>query len=456
MQNNIKHLHFVGIGGAGMNGIAEVFLTLGYKITGSDIKESENTKRIEKLGGKVFIGHDAKNIKGADIVVYSNAVPETNPELMEARKQKIPVVPRAVMLDEIMRLKYGIAIAGSHGKTTTTSLLASIFEEAKLDPTYIIGGVVKAKGAHARAGKGKYVIAEACEAFGSFLKLNPVIVGVTNIDNDHLDYYKRMDSLKEAFVRFINNIPFYGVAYLNGDDINIRSIQSDIFVRTVFYGFEKSNDIYAYNIKTTLLTQSFNVIYKNKNLGRFVLGIPGRHNVHNSLMAIAISYDLGIKLSIIKRALKKFKNVKRRFNIFKQKNYIIIDDYAHHPMEIRKVLETGRELAKKKIIVIFQPHLYSRTQILYKDFASALSIADVVILDKIYPAREAPISGVSSELIRDAMIEIGFKNVYYETNWEMIIERLKMVIEKNDIVFLLGAGNIYEIKEEIEKCIKIK
>lgn len=454
MQKHVKHLHFVGIGGAGMNGIAEVFLNLGFKISGSDIKESENTQRIKKIGGKIFIGHEAKNINGADIVVYSNAIAETNPELMEARKQKIPVVPRAVMLDEIMRLKYGIAIAGSHGKTTTTSLLATIFEEAKLDPTYIVGGVVKAKGAHAKVGKSKYVIAEACEAFGSFLKLNPVIIGVTNIDAEHMDYYKKMDSLKEAFVRFINNIPFYGTAYLNGDDSNIRSIQTDLFVRTIFYGFEKSNDIYAENIKTTFLTQSFNVVYKKKKLGRFILGIPGKHNIHNSLMAIAISYDMGIKLNIIKKALKNFKNVKRRFDIFKQKNYTIIDDYAHHPMEIKKVLETGKEIARNKIIVIFQPHLFSRTQLLYKEFSSALSMADVVILDKIYPSRESPIPGVTSNLIKDYMFESGFKNVYYETNWDFIIERLKNVIEKNDIVFILGAGNIYEIRGKIEKWIK--
>jgi len=454
MLKKIKHLHFVGIGGAGMNGIAEVFLNLGYKITGSDIKESENTKRIQKLGGKIYIGHNAQNIKGADIVIYSNAVAETNPELMQARKQKIPVVPRAVMLDEIMRLKYGIAVAGSHGKTTTTSMIATIFEEAKLDPTYIVGGVVKAKGAHAKAGKGKYVIAEACEAFGSFLKLNPVIVGVTNIDNDHMDYYKKMDALKEAFIRFINNIPFYGVAYLNGDDPNIRSIIPNIFVRTVFYGFEKTNDIYAENIKITPYMQSFDVVYKNKKLGKFVLGIPGKHNIHNSLMAIAVSYDSGIKLNIIKRALKKFKNVKRRFNIYKQKNYLIVDDYAHHPMEIRKDLETGKDIAKNKMIVIFQPHLYSRTQLLYKEFASALSLADIVILDKIYPARESPIPGVTSSLIKDCMIENGFKNVYYEENWELIIKRLQNFIEKNDIVFILGAGNIYEIRKEIEKWIK--
>jgi len=456
MQKRVKHIYFVGIGGAGMNGIAEVFLNMGYKVSGSDIKESENTSRIKKLGGRIFIGHDAKNVKGADVVVYSNAVSETNVELTEARNQKIPVVPRSVMLDEIMRLKYGIAIAGSHGKTTITSMLASIFEEAKLDPTYIVGGVVRAKGSHAKAGRGKYVIAEACEAFGSFLKLNPVIVGVTNIDNDHMDYYKKMDSLKEAFVRFINNIPFYGTAYLNGDDPNVRSIQSDVFVRTVFFGFDKTNDVYAENIKTDNfnLKQSYDVVYRNKKLGRFVLGIPGRHNIQNSLMAIAISVDSGIKLNVIKKALRNFENVQRRFNVYKQKSYTIIDDYAHHPMEIRKVLETGREIAKNKVIVIFQPHLFSRTRLLYKDFASALSLADVVILDNIYPAREAPIPGVTPALIKDYMSAGGFKNVYYEQDWESIINRLKRFVDKNDIVFILGAGNIYEIRKEIEKWIK--
>ncbi|HRU39258.1 MAG TPA: Mur ligase domain-containing protein, partial [Candidatus Goldiibacteriota bacterium] len=235
-MREVRNLHFIGIGGEGMNGIAEVFINLGYKVTGSDLKESENTARIRKLGGRVFIGHDGKNVKNADLVVYSNAVPETNPEIVEARKKKIPVIPRAVMLDEVMRLKYGIAIAGSHGKTTTTSMLAHIFEAARLDPTYIVGGVVKAGAAHARAGRGKYVIAEACEAFGSFLHLNPVVAGVTNIDDDHMDYYKKMDALKEAFVSFINKIPFYGTAYLNGDDENTRSIMPGVFVRYVTYG----------------------------------------------------------------------------------------------------------------------------------------------------------------------------------------------------------------------------
>jgi UDP-N-acetylmuramate--alanine ligase len=453
-MKEIKNLHFIGIGGAGMNGIAEVFINLGYNVSGSDLKDSENTDRIKRLGGRVFIGHNENNVKGADLVVYSNAVPETNPEIVRARKMKISVIPRAAMLNEVMRLKYGIAVAGSHGKTTTTSMLAGIFEEAKLDPTYIVGGVVRAGAGHAKAGKGKYVIAEACEAFGSFLRLNPVMAGVTNIDDDHMDYYKKMDALKEAFVSFINKIPFYGAAYLNGDDDNIKSILPQIFTRYVLYGFDKTNDIYASNIRAKGYTQSFDVAYGGKKLGRFTLNIPGRHNVHNSLMTIAIAVDSGIKTAVIKKALADFKNVRRRFNVYPQKNYTIVDDYAHHPMEVRKVLEAGREIAKKNIIAVFQPHLFSRTQQLYREFADALSLADCVIIDRIYPAREAPIAGVTSALISDCMKENGYKKVYNESGWDGIVERLKKTIKKGDMVFLMGAGSITDLRKELERWIK--
>lgn len=453
-MREIKNLHFIGVGGAGMNGIAEIFINLGYKVTGSDMKDSENTDRIKKLGGKVFIGHHEKNIKGADLVVYSNAVPDTNPEIVKARKMKIPVIPRAVMLDEVMRLKYGIAIAGSHGKTTTTSMLAGIFEAAKLDPTYIVGGVVRSGAGHAKAGRGKYVIAEACEAFGSFLHLNPVVAGVTNIDDDHMDYYKKMDALKEAFVSFINKIPFYGAAYLNGDDENTKSILPAVFVRYVLFGFEKTNDIYAVKVASKDFKQFFNVVYKGKKLGQFILNIPGKHNVHNSLMAIAIAMDAGIKPAVIKKALAEFKNVKRRFNVFPQRYYTLVDDYGHHPMEIRKVLEAGRDIAKKNIITVFQPHLFSRTQQLYKEFGEALMLADTVILDKIYPAREAPIAGVTSGLISDYMKEKGFDKVYNESSWDGIVERLKKTIKKDDMVFLMGAGSITDLRKEIERWIK--
>ncbi len=455
MMKEVKQIHFIGIGGSGMNGIAEILINTGYKVTGSDMKESENTGRIRSIGGKIFIGHNEKNVKGADVVVYSNAVPETNPEIVKARKMKVPVIPRAVMLDEVMRLKYGIAIAGSHGKTTTTSMLATIFMEAKLDPTYIIGGVVKSGGVHARAGKGRYVIAEACEAFGSFLHLNPVIAGVTNIDNDHMDYYKKMDALKEAFVNFVNKVPFYGAAYLNGDDANIKSIKSEIFARSIYYGFDTTNDIYAKKIHFKGFTQGFTVVYHGKNLGVFELNIPGKHNIQNSLMAIAIAIDTGISPATVKKGLKKFKNVKRRFNIFKMKNFNVVDDYAHHPMEVTKVMETGKDMAKKgRVIAVFQPHLFSRTQQLFREFGKALAIADMVIIDKIYPAREAPIVGVTSNLIADSMKQDGYKNVFVETEWGSISERLRKTVKKGDLVFLMGAGNIYELRNEIEKWAK--
>lgn len=456
MKKNIKHIHFIGIGGTGMNGLAEIFLNMGYKISGSDINSSENTERIRKLGGKIFIGHNEKNIENADIVVYSNAISDTNPEILSAKKMRIPVIPRAAMLNEVLRFKTGIAIAGSHGKTTTTSMVAHIFESAKKSPTYIVGGVVKTGGRHAKAGKGKYVIVEACEAYGSFLYLNPVIVAITNIDNDHLDYYKNMDNLKEAFKNFVNKIPFYGIVYLNGDDINIKSISNDILRKKVFFGFNKENDIFAYNIKIKGFTQSFDVVYNKKKLGRFELEIPGRHNILNALVAIAISYDVGIKVNKIKKSLRNFKNVKRRFNIHNISGYTVIEDYAHHPSEIKKVLITGREISRKnqRIITIFQPHLFTRTQLLYKDFAKALSLSDFVILDKIYPAREVPIPSVSSKLIYDYMKELKFNNVFYFTDWSEIIAKLKDIVTKKDIICVLGAGNIIEILDLMKKELK--
>jgi UDP-N-acetylmuramate--alanine ligase len=451
MADHIKKIHFVGIGGSGMNGIAEIFINMGYKVSGSDMKESETTNRIKSMGGKIFIGHDGKNVDGAQVVVYSNAVPDTNPELLAARKMQIPVIPRAVMLNEVMRLKNGIAIAGSHGKTTTTSMLAEIFEEAGLDPTFIVGGLVKSKGAHAKAGMGKYVIAEACEAYGSFLHLNPVIAGVTNIDNDHMDYYKRMDALKDAFVTFINKVPFYGKAYLNGDDPNVRAIEKEIYVKKYFYGFDKSNDLYARNVKLNGFSQTFEVVQGKKDLGVFTLNIPGRHNVSNALLCISIALGEGIKKETIKRALKKFENVQRRFNVYKNKKFTIVDDYAHHPAEITKVLETARKVCSKKVIAVFQPHLFSRTQLLYRDFAKALELADVVVLDNIYPSRETSIPGVTSQLIADAMAEDGYKAVTYEKTWESIVYKVMENVKPGDFVFLLGAGNINQLRKQIER-----
>lgn len=452
MLGEIKRVHFIGVGGAGMNGLAEIFINMGYIVSGSDMKQSENTERIGRLGGKIFIGHDAKNVKGAQIAVYSNAVPDTNPEVMKAREMKIPVIPRAVMLDEVMRLKYGIAIAGSHGKTTTTSMTAKIFEEARLSPTYIVGGIVKAGGVHAKAGKGRYVIAEACEAFGSFLHLNPVIAVVTNIDNDHMDYYKKMDALKDAFVSFINKVPFYGVVYLNGDDENVRSIFDRIHCRRVLFGEGADNDVRALNIRAKGFSQDFDVVISGKKAGKFTIPVPGRHNVLNALAAIAISLDSGIKSAVVKKALAKFRNVKRRFDVYHAGGITIIDDYAHHPVEIEKVLKAVRTIAgKKKITAVFQPHLYSRTQQLYREFAAALSLADSVVVDRIYPARETAVPGVTSGLITDMMKSKGYRNVYQEKSWEDMAVRVKSLVKKGGIVILMGAGTITNFRKELEK-----
>jgi len=451
MAEKVKNIHFIGIGGAGMNGIAEIFINMGYRVSGSDMKESETTVRIKKMGGRVFIGHDEKNVKGAHCVVYSNAVPVTNPEIIKAKEMKVPVISRAVMLNEVMRLKTGIAIAGSHGKTTTTSMLAEIFEEAGLDPTFIVGGLVRSKGAHAKAGKGMYVIAEACEAFGSFLHLNPVICGVTNIDNDHMDYYKRMDALKDAFVTFINKTPFFGRAYLNGDDVNIRSIENEIYVKKIFYGEGRNNDVVVSGIRQKGFGQEFLVSYEGKKLGAFALSIPGRHNVLNAALCVAIAYGEGIKPAVIRRALKKFENVQRRFNVFKNRIFTVVDDYAHHPSEVEKVLETARSVAgKKKIIAVFQPHLFSRTQLLYREFAKALAIADFVIVDNIYPSREAPVPGVTAQLISDEMKANGFENVWQEKDWNAVGDRVMSVVKPGDFVFLMGAGNVNNIRKILE------
>ncbi|HPI04116.1 MAG TPA: UDP-N-acetylmuramate--L-alanine ligase, partial [Candidatus Goldiibacteriota bacterium] len=413
---------------------------------------SDTTQRIKSMGGKVFIGHDKKNVKGAQVLVYSNAVPETNPEITQARSMKIPVIPRAVMLNEVMRLKKGIAIAGSHGKTTTTSMLAEIFETAGLDPTFVVGGLVKSKGAHAKAGKGEYVIAEACEAFGSFLHLNPVICGVTNIDNDHMDYYKRMDALKQAFVQFINKTPFFGAAYLNGDDKNVRDIEGEIYVKKLFYGMGRENDIVVSNIRAKGFSQTFEMSFEGKKLGTFKLNVPGSHNVMNAALCASIAYGQGIKPAVIKKALASFQNVQRRFNVFKNKMFTVVDDYAHHPAEIAKTLETARTVAgKKKVIAVFQPHLFSRTQYHYPDFAKSLSAADAVILDNIYPSREAPVPGVTSQLISDAMTESGYKNVYYEKNWEAVTNRVMSIVKKGDYVMLMGAGNVNQIRKLLER-----
>ena len=410
MFKKVMKLHFVGIGGSGMSGIAEVLLNLGYPISGSDRKKSEITARLEKLGATIFEGHQASHVGDAEGVVVSNAVPETNPELLEARRKKIPVIPRAQMLNELMRLKYGVCIAGTHGKTTTTSMAGLVLKEGGLDPTIVIGGVLDSVGSNTLLGKGDYFVVEACEAFASFLQLSPAVCVVTNIDNDHLDHYQNMDNLRDAFVRFINRLPFYGFALVCGDDPEIQNILPRLVRRYVTYGFGERNDLRAVVNKSEGLTTTFS-LYKNEAcLGAVTVNMPGKHNILNAAAAVGVGLELGIPFEACARGLAAFTGVRRRFQVKGEAGGVtVVDDYAHHPTELDATLKAARDALKGRaggrLIVAFQPHLFTRTQLLYREFALALEQADEVYLCGIYPARETPIPGVTSELISDLLKE---------------------------------------------------
>ncbi len=449
-----ENFHFIGIGGSGMNGIAELILNLGYKVSGSDIAESDAVKRLKKLGAKIYIGHQAQNIEGADVVVYSSAISHTNPEYIEAKRRKIPVIPRAEMLAELMRLKRGIAVAGTHGKTSTTSLLGSIFYAAKMNPTTIIGGKFFNIGANAKLGKGEYLICEADESDGSFLKLNPEIVIVTNIDNDHLDHYGSFDNLKNAFLEFINKVPFYGYAVLCTDNKIIKSILPYVNKRVITYGIKSNADFRAVDIKKKNNGMEFNLVINNKSYGNIFISSFGKHNVLNALASIAVAYRTGIKLDKIKKGLENFKGVERRLELKGIVNNIrIMDDYGHHPTEIKATLEAINK-GKGKLIVIFQPHRYTRTKILYKDFANAFTKADFLYITEIYPAGEKPIKGVTAKLIYNEVIKKRKRNVKFFPVKEDIPDDIKNIANPGDIILTLGAGDVKNLGVYIIKALE--
>lgn len=433
----------MGIGGAGMSGIAEVLLKLGYRVTGSDLSKNPAAHQLEKLGATVFEGHHAKNSIGADVVVTSTAIDKKNPEVMASLKGGIPVIPRIEMLAEIARLKYTIAIAGTHGKTTTTSLVASIFYEAKLDPTVVVGGKLHAVGTGGVLGKGDYLIAEADESDGSFLKLSPTISVVTNIDNDHLDYYKTMDRLEDAFVQFAGHVPFYGSTYLCGDDPIVRKILPRLSRRYAVYGFDKKFYLSADHVKYSEEGTQFDVYLKGKILGHIQTPLAGRHNVLNALAAIAVGLHADIPFAKIASGLANFGGVGRRMEKIGDANGVLVmDDYGHHPTEIKATLAAIKSRwPKRRLVVVFQPHRYSRTQLLYKQFADALKNVDKLILLPIYPAGEKPIRGVSSHLI------MKFLKKNKATYWEKGIEvkDISGEVEKGDILLTLGAGNVHKL-----------
>jgi len=444
-------IHFVGIGGVGMSGIAEVLHNLGYEVTGSDIKESDTTKRLKEKGIKIFIGHDGDNVDHAHVVVISSAVSFDNPEVLEAKNRSIPVIPRAEMLAELGRLKYGILVAGAHGKTTTTSLIATVLGAGGLDPTAVIGGKLKAMGGNARLGQGEYLVAEADESDGSFLKLNPTIAVITNIDREHMDFFKDIEILKCAFLAFINKIPFYGIAVVCKENEYIREIIPLIQRKIMTYGLSEDADIYAMNIKHFGTKMSFEAVFRGSSLGTFILPIPGIHNVLNSLAAIAVGMELQIPVENIANALGNFSGIHRRFELKGEcKGVWIYDDYGHHPAEIKATLKAAREcLNGSRLFVLFQPHRYTRTRDLMDEFAASFADADRLFLMDIYPAGERPIEGIESASLMRGIKESGSCDVSYISDRKDLIKMVMSEIKSGDVLITLGAGNVYKVGEEI-------
>jgi UDP-N-acetylmuramate--alanine ligase len=454
MFKKIKHIHFVGIGGIGMSGIAEVLLNLGYKVTGSDLKESDTTERLKKLGGGIFIGHNAGNITSPHVVVISSAVKNDNVEVIAAREKQVPVIPRAEMLAELMRLKYGIAIAGAHGKTTTTSMVATVLAAGGIDPTVVIGGRLNSLGSNAKLGQGEFLVAEADESDGSFLKLSPTIAVVTTIDEEHLDYYKDINEIKAAFLTFINKVPFYGVSILCLDQPHIQSLLPLVRKRCQTYGMSSQADYQARDISLRPLGSKFKVLHHTRDLGWFELSVPGVHNINNSLAAIVVARELDIELEVIRTALKNFSGVQRRFQIKGEVGgIIIIDDYGHHPTEVKATLAAAAGM-ERRVVVVFQPHRYTRTQQLLEKFFTAFNQADTLVVMDIYAAGEKPIPGISGQTLYEGIRKYGHKDVTFISDREKIVEHMLSVLKKGDLMITLGAGDVWKLGEQVVERLK--
>jgi len=462
MFAKIQRIHFVGIGGIGMSGIAEVLLTLGYKVSGSDLKGSPVTQRLANLGAIIFEGHRAENITGAEVVVTSSAIARDNPEVAGARAQHIPVIPRAEMLAELMRLKYGIAVAGMHGKTTTTSMVAAVLAGGGLDPTVVVGGRVDAMGSNARLGKSQYLVAEADESDRSFLKLSPILAVVTNIDREHMDCYRDMADVEQAFVDFVDRVPFYGMVVLCNDDERLRSLLPRLARRAITYGLREDSDFRILHSEIECGSANrhyshFAVEYGGKSLGDFHLQVPGNHNVLNATAAIAVGVGLDIGPERVREALEAFRGVDRRFQLKGAANGVsVIDDYGHHPTEIRATLAAARQCGFKRIHVVFQPHRYTRTQDLLEQFATAFTDADSVFVLDIYAASEPPIAGVSGEKVAAAIQKSGGKNARYLASFDEAARELATIGESGDMILTLGAGNVSQLGPEILEELKAR
>jgi UDP-N-acetylmuramate--alanine ligase len=446
-----QHVHFTGIGGIGMSAIAEVLLNLGYQVSGSDLRLSPITSKLAGMGARVHEGHAAENVAGARALVVSSAVDEQNPEVQEARRLQIPVIPRGELLAELMRLKYGIAVAGSHGKTTTTSMTATILNTAGLDPTVMVGGRVAAMGgSNARVGKSEFLVVESDESDGSFLKLAPIIAVVTNIDREHLDHYPDLEAIRAAFIEFVNKVPFYGAAIVCLDDANVQGILPEVKRRTIAYGTTSQADVQATEISCGQFASGFRLRHRANDLGRFELRVPGRHNVLNAMAAAAVATELEVKPEVIREGLAAFSGVDRRFQTRGQRAGItVIDDYGHHPTEIRATLDGARLCGFRRIHVLFQPHRYTRTLHLMDEFASAFHQADTLFVADIYAASEKPIEGVTAEALVERIRQFGHRHATYVGTLDRGVAELLDVAREGDLVLTLGAGNVWQAGDQV-------
>lgn len=449
-RGRIRSIHFVGVGGVGMSGIAEVLLDSGFEITGSDLRENEYTRRLSQKGGRIYIGHTAEQASDADVVVFSSAVPPSNPELIEARRRGVPVIPRAEMLGELMRLKDGIAIAGSHGKTTTTSLVATVLRGAGLDPTVVIGGRLNALGSGAAMGAGDLLVAEADESDGSFLHLIPTIAVVTNIDPEHLDHYGSLQGVKDAFVGFANRVPFYGVVVACLDSPNVQDVLPQLDKRIVTYGFSAQADYRAKDVTLSGLSVGFEVDHRGQSLGYFEVRMPGMHNVLNALATIAVADELRVDRDQVRSALRTFEGVQRRFSVIGEvAGVTVVDDYGHHPAEVEATLDAAQHAFGRRMVVAFQPHRYTRTHDLFDELTRAFNKADVLILTEVYAAGERPIEGATGERLAESVRAHGHRDVTFIADRADLAAALAGRVQPGDVVLTLGAGDITRTGPEL-------
>jgi len=448
MRHRVKRIHFIGIGGSGMSGIAEVLLNLGYQVSGSDLQRTPVTERLEELGAKIYHGHSRQHVGDVEVVVRSTAVKDENPEVVEALERSIPVIPRAEMLAELMRLKYGVAVAGTHGKTTTTSMIATMLADTDLDPTIVIGGRLNSLKSSARLGQGETMVAEADESDGSFLYLSPIIAMITNIDREHLDHYQGgVAEIEDAFVAFANKVPFYGLVIVCLDDPRVQEIIPRISRRLCTYGFSPQADLRATKMHIEGMNSFFTVMADEQELGEVTIGLPGRHYVQNALAAIAAGLEMGLDFDLIQRNLRQFSGVQRRLQIVGEcRGAIVIDDYGHHPTEIIATLGALRQaFPERRLVVVFQPHRYTRTKHLFADFLVAFNEADELLMTAIYPAGEVPIEGITAEHMAEEIKHHGHKNVRYFADQPAIVNYLEDYLRDDQVLVTLGAGDINKV-----------